>query len=236
LDSTTLPDPVDVVTPVPPEATARVADKPAAVPVVFWFNVGKVQLAKFPEDGVPRAGVTNEGLLDSTTLPEPVEDVVPVPPLATGKAEPDKLIAKVPELVIGLPATLKNPGTVAATLVTVPVVLEVPAPIAVRNVVASNALTVLSALNRGKVTALGLVRVNMLPPTVVAPKFVLAFAAVDAPVPPSAIAKSVARVRLDRWLFWNVKLVPSDHTVTVLPAGMATPVPAAVVLPITLEL
>jgi len=188
------------------------------------------------EDGVPSAGVTNVGLFDNTTLPDPVEDVTPVPPLATGKAVPDKLIAKVPELVIGLPATLKNAGTVAATLVTVPVVLEVPAPIAVRNVAASSALIVLSALNRGKVTALGLASVNRLLPTVVAPKLVLAFAAVDAPVPPSAIAKSVASVRLDRWLFWNVKLVPSDHTVTVLPAGTATPVPAAVVLPITVEL
>lgn len=294
------------VAPVPPEATARVDDSPAAVPVVFWFNVGNVQFTKLPlagvpsaglvsvglfstglvsvgtnsvglldktvlpmpvdvvtpvppaatgsvpvtpvvkgkpvalvstaEDGVPRAGVTNEGLVASTTLPDPVEVVAPVPPLATGKAVPDKLIAKVPELVIGLPATLKNAGTEAATLVTVPVVLEVPAPMAVRNVAASSALTVLSALNRGKVTALGSVRVNRLLPTVVAPKFVLAFAAVDAPVPPSAIAKSVARVRDDRWSFWNVKLVPSDQTVTVLPAGMATPVPAAVVLPITVEL
>jgi hypothetical protein len=79
-----------------------------------------VQLAKFPEDGVPSAGVTNAGLVASTTLPDPVEVVAPVPPLATGKAVPDKLIAKVPELVIGLPATLKNAGTEAATLVTEP--------------------------------------------------------------------------------------------------------------------
>jgi len=35
VDNTTLPVPVDVVTPVPPLATASVADKPAAVPVVF---------------------------------------------------------------------------------------------------------------------------------------------------------------------------------------------------------
>ena len=118
--------------------------------------------------------------------------------LATGKAVPDKEIARVPKLVIGLPATLKNAGTVAATLVTVPVVLDVPAPIAERNVAASSALTVLSALKRGKVTALGLVRVNMLPPTVVAPRFVLAADAVDAPVPPSAIAKSVVSVREER--------------------------------------
>ena len=35
VESTFAPDPVEVVTPVPPEATAKVADKPAAVPEVF---------------------------------------------------------------------------------------------------------------------------------------------------------------------------------------------------------
>ncbi len=33
--NTTEPVPVEVVTPVPPEATANVDDRPAAVPVVF---------------------------------------------------------------------------------------------------------------------------------------------------------------------------------------------------------
>ena len=57
---------------------------------------------------------------------------------------------------------MDNPvGTVIATEVTVPVVELVPAPIAVRNDAASSADTVLSALNRGKVIALGLVSVNM---------------------------------------------------------------------------
>jgi hypothetical protein len=58
VDNTLLPEPVEVVTPVPPEATARVADRPAAVPVVFWFNVGNVQFVKVPEDGVPSAPLT----------------------------------------------------------------------------------------------------------------------------------------------------------------------------------
>ena len=40
VERTTLPVPVLVVTPVPPEATARVVERPAAVPVVFWFHVG----------------------------------------------------------------------------------------------------------------------------------------------------------------------------------------------------
>ena len=65
----------------------------AAVPVVFWFNVGNVQLAKLPEVGVPRMGVTNVGLLDKTTEPDPVEEVTPVPPLATGRV-PETAVAK----------------------------------------------------------------------------------------------------------------------------------------------
>lgn len=73
----------------------------------------------------------------------------------------------VPLVVIGLPVTEMPVPAVAATEVTDPP--PVPAPIAVRNVAASSADTVLSALNLGNVTALGLVSVNMLPPTVVAP-------------------------------------------------------------------
>jgi hypothetical protein len=85
VESTTDPVPVEDVTPVPPLATARVADSPAAVPVVFWLSVGNVQLAKLPEVGVPSIGVTSVGLVASTFAPEPVEVVTPVPPFATGK-------------------------------------------------------------------------------------------------------------------------------------------------------
>lgn len=77
---------------------------------------------------------------------------------------------------------------------------------------------------------------SLFAPEAAAPRFALALEAVDAPVPPSATARSVTSVKLGRWSFWNKKLVPSDHTVTVLPAGMTTPVPAAVVLPSTVEL
>ena len=77
-------------------------------------------------------------------------------------------------------------GEVPVTEVTVP--LPVPAPIAVLNVAASRVDTVLSALMRTKVIALGLVRVKKFDPTVVAPRFVRAVAAVVAPVPPLAIA------------------------------------------------
>ena len=79
---------------------------------------------------------------------------------------------------------------VPPTEVTVPVVLEVPAPIAVRNVAASRADTVLSALKRGKVTAEGLVRVKRFEPIVVAPSDVLPVEAVKPVEPPSHFKRS----------------------------------------------
>jgi hypothetical protein len=77
--------------PVTPELTVvvtvvAVAELPVHEPdepVVFWFSVGNVQLARFPDVGVPSTGVTNVGLVESTVFPEPVEVVTPVPPLAT---------------------------------------------------------------------------------------------------------------------------------------------------------
>lgn len=75
---------------------------------------------------------------------------------------------------------------VPATEVTVPVVLDVPAPMAVRKSAAFREDTVLSALKRRNVTALGLLIVNRLLPSVVAPKLVRAVAAVVAPEPPLA--------------------------------------------------
>ncbi len=56
-------------------------------------DTGKpVQFVNVPEAGVPNIGVVNVGLvklgeLFNTTLPDPVEVVVPVPPEATGSAE-----------------------------------------------------------------------------------------------------------------------------------------------------
>jgi hypothetical protein len=55
----------------------------------------------------------------TTAMLAPARVVAPVPPLAIGKAVPDKVTAKVPLDVIGLPATDKNVGTVIATLETV---------------------------------------------------------------------------------------------------------------------
>ena len=66
-------------------------------------------------DATPKTGVTNVGLVDNTTAVVPVDDVTPVPPLATGNV-PVTLVAKltyvvdvepVPPLAIGkVPVTL----------------------------------------------------------------------------------------------------------------------------------
>jgi hypothetical protein len=102
-----------VVNPVPPLATGK-------VPVTPVVSGNPVALVSTPDVGVPSKGVTSVGLVERTVLPDPVEVVTPVPPLATGKAVPDKLNANVPLVVTGEPATDKNAGTVAATDVTVP--------------------------------------------------------------------------------------------------------------------
>ena len=54
----------------------------AAFPVVFWFNVGNVQLVKLPDAGVPRAGATNVGLVANTKAPLPVSPVTAAAKLA----------------------------------------------------------------------------------------------------------------------------------------------------------
>ena len=117
-----------------------------------------------------------------------------------GSAVPEREIARVPLVVIGDPETDKNAGTVAATDVTVPP--PVPAPIAVRKSAAFKDETVLSALKRGNVTADGLATVKRFAPSVVAPRLVLAAAAVVAPVPPLAIASVAERPAAVPVVFW----------------------------------
>jgi len=123
-----------VVRPVPPEATARVADRPAAVPVVFWFSVGNVQFAKLPDVGVPSMGVTSVGLVERTLLPEPVEPVTPVPPLATGSVPvtpvvKGKPVALVSVADVGVPSMgVTSVGLVERTLLPEPVEAVTPVP------------------------------------------------------------------------------------------------------------
>jgi hypothetical protein len=63
---------------VPPDVVAKVADSPAAVPVVFWLNVGQVNVPvlKFPDVGVPSKGAINVGVFAKTNEPVPVSSVI----------------------------------------------------------------------------------------------------------------------------------------------------------------
>ena len=84
------------------------------VPLVEPFNPND------KADATPIFGVVRVGEVCKTTLPEPVDVVLPVPPFKIGRAVPDREIANVPELVIGEPLIERNAGTEAATEVTVP--------------------------------------------------------------------------------------------------------------------
>jgi hypothetical protein len=48
-------------------------------------NGNPVPFVRVTDVGVPKIGVTNVGLVDSTLFPVPVLVVTPVPPEATGK-------------------------------------------------------------------------------------------------------------------------------------------------------
>ena len=111
---TTLPDPVEVVTPVPPLVTP-------SVPVTPVVSGRPVALVSVPDDGVPRAppevskveldgivvplmlvavaaprlGVVRLGEVERTTEPEPVEVVAPVPPPLTANGRPPILLMSV---------------------------------------------------------------------------------------------------------------------------------------------
>ena len=67
-----------VAVPVPPLATATMPVTLDAVPVVFWLNVGQVNVPvlKLPDCGVPRIGVTKAGEVANTNAPVPVSSVI----------------------------------------------------------------------------------------------------------------------------------------------------------------
>lgn len=125
VERTLFPEPVEVVTPVPPLATGRVP----VTPVVIG---NPVQLVKTPAEGVPMFGVVNAGLVDKTLLPEPVELVTPVPPLATGKVPVTPVVIGKPVQFVRTPAEgvpmlgvvnvgVVNVGLVDNTMLPVPV-------------------------------------------------------------------------------------------------------------------
>lgn len=125
--STTEPVPVEVVVPVPPFKTG-------SVPVTPVASGNPVALVRTIEEGVPKAGVINVGLLFNTSEPVPVDVVVPVPPLATGR-EPTtpvvngKPVALVSTAAEGVPsAGVTRVGDVLSTTEPVPVDVVVPVP------------------------------------------------------------------------------------------------------------
>jgi len=126
---------VRVVAPVPPFATGK-------VPVTPVDKGRPVQLVKVPLDGVPRAGVTNVGLVANTNAPLPVSPVTaaakfalegvarkvatPVPkplmPVATGKpvqlvSVPDDGVPNAPPLTTKAPALPTLTARAVPTLV-----------------------------------------------------------------------------------------------------------------------
>jgi hypothetical protein len=121
------PEPVLVVTPVPPEATGSVP----VTPVVRGRPVAFVRVA---EVGVPRTGVTSVGLVDNTFAPEPVLVVTPVPPEATGSVPVTpvvrgKPVAFVRVAEVGVPRTgVTSVGLVAKTFAPEPVLVVTPVP------------------------------------------------------------------------------------------------------------
>jgi hypothetical protein len=156
---TNAPDPVSSDTAVRKLADDGVAKKvatPAPRPLTP-VEIGRpVALVKVADDGVPRAGVTNVGLLANTKAPVPVSSdtaaarlaelgvpkkvatpapklVIPVPPLATGKVPVTPVVKGNPVAFVkvaddGVPrAGVTSVGLLDRTLFPVPV--EVPTPV-----------------------------------------------------------------------------------------------------------
>jgi hypothetical protein len=124
LPSRTLLDVSDVA-PVPPLAT----DKVPVVPATIGRPLAFVRVAA---EGVPRLGVVSVGLVLKTTEPVPVDEVTPVPPLATGSVpvtpEARFISSSVPPRV-KLPELVTVPVKVRPLTVPVPLTLvTVPEP------------------------------------------------------------------------------------------------------------
>jgi hypothetical protein len=121
-ERTVLPVPVEVVTPVPPCATGSVP----VTPVVKGKPVAFVNVA---DVGVPKTGVTSVGEVDNTVLPEPVEVVTPVPPLATGSVPVTWEVKLTPDSApprVRLPVLVTVPVRVIPLTVPVPLTLVTP--------------------------------------------------------------------------------------------------------------
>ena len=162
VERTLLPDPVDDVTPVPPLATGSVP----VTPVVRGNPVAFVSVAA---DGVPRFGVTSVGLFDRTTFVVPVEEVTPVPPLATGSVPVTPVVSGKPVRFVATPddgvprAGVTKVGEFDRTLFPEPVDVVTPVPpfatgnVPVTPVVSGNPVPLVSVTEAG-VPSVGVVR------------------------------------------------------------------------------
>jgi hypothetical protein len=141
LDERTWPAVPTAERPVPPDAVGTTATLTKFFVASVKIGCEAVRPVRFSDVPVaaPMVGVTRVGDEARTLLPVPVdanhevtvpfEDSTvfaapkgPVPPLASGRGVPERVIANVPDVAIGEPAIDRNAGTDAATEVTVPVV------------------------------------------------------------------------------------------------------------------
>lgn len=200
VDKTTLPVPVEVVTPVPPLATGK-------VPVTPVVKGNPVQLVKVPEEGVPKTGVTSVGLVDNTVLPDPVEVVTPVPPLATGKVPVTPVVRGSPVQLVKVPEEgVPRTGVVSVGLFSVGLVsvllVSVSVPANVDNVPVV-----------GKVTEVKAVEVNVVanaPDVVRLPPSVIVLLVFATPVPPFAPSNTPDTSDVLMSIASQLVFVPSD--------------------------
>ena len=183
------------VDPVPPLAIGK-------VPVTPVVSGSPVQLVKVPEEGVPKTGVVSVGLVDKTTLPEPVEVVTPVPPLATGKVPVTPVVKGNPVQLVKVPEDgVPKTGVVSVGLVSVLLVsVSVPAKVAKVPVV-------------GRVTVVVLVAVRVVanaPEVVRLPPSVIVLLVLATPVPPFAPSNTPETSDVLISIASQLVFVPSD--------------------------
>ena len=144
--NTNEPEPVSSVIAEAKLALEGVA-KRVAIPVpkpLTPVDIGRpVRLVATPDVGVPSNGVTKVGLVDNTTLPDPVEVVTPVPPCRTVKAVVRPVIEVMSEfaplaaalkLLLAL-AAVEAPVPPSATAKSVMPVIEPPVMVALEDVI-----------------------------------------------------------------------------------------------------
>ena len=213
---------VSVERPVPPLAIGN-------VPVTPVVKGNPVAFVNVPLVGVPNIGVTSVGLVDNTVLPEPVEVVTPVPPLATGnvpvtpvdKGKPVKLVAVPPEGVPNAPPFTTGAPAVP-TLTAKAVATPVPSPetpVEIGRPVALVKVALVGVPNIG-VTNVGLVDNTVLPVPV----------EVVTPVPPLATGNAVP----DK-VIANVPLVVIGEPATDKNVGTVAATLVTVPLPLAVE-